>query len=487
MSARLARTADGWWAVTPAGLVRLGLPAVTTARLLADRAALEAAIQAAQAAAITAPQDAVPAESLHLLSPVTAPARVIAQMVNYRSHALDSGFDPDAVPLAFFRKASHSITGPTGDIIRPDGAGFLDYEVELGLVIGADLPVGTTVTEAGLARYVAALVAANDVSARQVQLTKTQFYEAKSYPTFTPLGPWLTLVDAADLSRLSSMRLTLLVNGQVRQDSTAADMIVGPARALTLLSRFQPMAPGDLLLTGTPGGTALKAPAQDRRDGRRAAAARHPVEAVLHAGGGQSPLPARRRRHHRDDRLARRGPRPRHPAHHRYREDAMITREIKILPRPASTYQLLLDAASAWPDGIATQWIPDPADYARCLSWTYAELAGTVTRIANALTALGVRRADAVTLSSVNTSMLYAATLAAQAAGIAAPVNPALSAERIAELIRRTGSRVLIAAGPELDPQLWRAAARGRPSGGHDRGPGAAARRRARRTAPPGR
>ena len=125
------------------------------------------------------------------------------------------------------------------------------------------------------------------------------------------------------------------------------------------------------------------------------------------------------------------------------------------LPLPTSTYQLLLDAAGAWPDGIATQWIPDPADHTRCLTWTYAQLAGTVTRIANALTALGVRRQDAVTLSSVNTSMLYAATLAAQAAGIAAPVNPALSGERIAELIRRTGSRVLVAAGPELDPQLW--------------------------------
>jgi 2-keto-4-pentenoate hydratase/2-oxohepta-3-ene-1,7-dioic acid hydratase in catechol pathway len=262
MSARLARTAGGWWAVTPAGLIRLDLTAATTARLLADRTALEAAVQAAQAAAFTAPRDAVPAESLQLLSPVTAPARVVAQMVNYRSHATDSGFDPDAVPPAFFRKASHSITGPTGDIIRPEGMGFLDYEAELGLVIGADLPVGTTVTEADLARYVAALVVADDVSARQVQLTKTQFYESKSYPTFTPVGPWLTLVDAADLARLSSLRLTLSVNGQVRQDSTAADMIVGPARALTLLSRFQPMSPGDLLLTGTPGGTALKAPAK---------------------------------------------------------------------------------------------------------------------------------------------------------------------------------------------------------------------------------
>ena len=260
MSARLARTADGWWAVTSAGLIRLGLAADATGQLLADRGALEAAIEAAQAAAITAPQDAVPAESLHLLSPVTAPARVIAQMVNYRSHAVDSGLDPDAVPPAFFRKASHSITGPTGDIIRPDGVGFLDYEVELGLVMGADLPVGTAVTEDALARYVAALVVANDVSARQIQLTKTQFYESKSYPTFTPVGPWLTLVDAADLARLDSLRLTLRVNGEVRQDSTTADMIVLPAQALTLLSRFQPMAPGDLLLTGTPGGTALKAP-----------------------------------------------------------------------------------------------------------------------------------------------------------------------------------------------------------------------------------
>ena len=262
MSANLARTADSWWLVTPAGLVRFGLPATTTGGLLAGRPALEQAIKDARAQAEAAPQEAVPAESLDLLSPVTAPARVVAQMVNYRSHALDSGMDPGKLPAAFFRKTSHSLTGPTGDIIRPEGAGFLDYEVELGLVIGTDMPVGTTVTDNNLPRYVAALVVANDVSARQIQLTKTQFYEAKSYPTFTPVGPWLTLVDAADLAKLDSLRLRLSVNGQVRQDSTAAEMIVTPPRALTLLSRFQPMAPGDLLLTGTPGGTALKAPSK---------------------------------------------------------------------------------------------------------------------------------------------------------------------------------------------------------------------------------
>jgi fatty-acyl-CoA synthase len=120
-----------------------------------------------------------------------------------------------------------------------------------------------------------------------------------------------------------------------------------------------------------------------------------------------------------------------------------------------STYELLRQAARTWPDAIATQWIPDPADHLRCLALKYADLAGAVTRIANGLAALGVRRADAVTLCGPNSSGLLAATLAAQAAGIAAPVNPALSAERIAGLIRRTRSQVLIAAGPEADPELW--------------------------------
>jgi fatty-acyl-CoA synthase len=133
-----------------------------------------------------------------------------------------------------------------------------------------------------------------------------------------------------------------------------------------------------------------------------------------------------------------------------------MTTTPQVLPLPESTYQLLLDAARAWPDGIATQWIPGPGAYTECLTWTYTDLAGTVTRIANGLASLGVRRPDAVTLCGPNTSQLFAATLAAQAAGIAAPVNPALSEERIAELIRRTGSRILVAAGPELNPPLWK-------------------------------
>jgi len=185
---------------------------------------------------------------------------VVAQMVNYRSHARESGFDPAAVQPTFFRKASGSVATPTSPIVRPSHVRLLDYEVELGLVIGASIEVGTTVTETDLPEVVAGLVLANDVSARDVQLTKGQFYESKSYPTFTPLGPRLTLLDAADFAELLDLRLQLSVNGVLRQDRTVADMICRPAQALTALARFQALDPGDVLLTGTPGGTALQAP-----------------------------------------------------------------------------------------------------------------------------------------------------------------------------------------------------------------------------------
>ncbi|MGW5430877.1 fumarylacetoacetate hydrolase family protein [Streptomyces sp. NPDC004059] len=257
MSIQVVRTTDGWWVESGTGrLHRVDTDADTTAGLLADRSAVQ---QAASHAAVD-PAAGVSVGETELLSPVTTPCRVVAQMVNYRSHAVDSGFDPDTVPPAFFRKASGSVSGPYQDIGRPQHVRFLDYEVELGLVMGADLPVGTEVTDATLAEYVAALVVADDVSARDLQLPKTQFYESKSYPSFTPLGPRLLLVDADDLARLPDLRLTLKVNGATRQDRTTTDMIVRPAHALSLLARFQNLQPGDVLLTGTPGGTALKSP-----------------------------------------------------------------------------------------------------------------------------------------------------------------------------------------------------------------------------------
>jgi len=252
MSISIYRTSDAWWAGTPDTAAKIDTVATTTAQLIADRAAVERAASNAETVAV---------DSLNLLSPVTAPCRVIAQMTNFASHVKDTGGDPNKVPLTFFRKASGSIAGPVDDIVKPKHVRLLDYEVEIGLVVGREIPVGTGVTADTLADYVCGLVLTNDVSARDVQLTKTQFYEAKSYPTFTPVGPALVLVDAGELSRFGDLQLTLRVNGELRQKSTVqTDMIYRPAESLTGLARFQRLSPGDLLLTGTPVGTALSAP-----------------------------------------------------------------------------------------------------------------------------------------------------------------------------------------------------------------------------------
>jgi 2-keto-4-pentenoate hydratase/2-oxohepta-3-ene-1,7-dioic acid hydratase in catechol pathway len=252
MTVSILRTADAWWVRTPTGAARVTTAAATTGQLLDDRTAIEAAARGS---------DTVPVDSLHLLSPVTAPCRVVAQMTNYASHVKDAGRDPATTPLAFFRKASGSISGPFDNVVKPDHVRLLDYEVEIGLVIGRDMPVGTTITEANLSDYIAGLVVTNDVSARDVQLTKTQFYEGKSYPTFTPVGPALVLLDADELKRFGDLRVRLKVNGEIRQDMLAeGDIIYPPVQALRALSRFQRLDAGDLVLTGTPVGTAISAP-----------------------------------------------------------------------------------------------------------------------------------------------------------------------------------------------------------------------------------
>ncbi|KAA1378605.1 fumarylacetoacetate hydrolase family protein [Aeromicrobium fastidiosum] len=251
MTLSVLRTDDAWWLQRADGAVRIDTTAATTRELLADRAAVEAARDGG---------DPVPVADLALVSPVTTPCRVVAQMTNFASHAKDANMDPKAVPLTFFRKASGSVVGPHDDIVRPAHVTLLDYEVEIGVVLGRELAVGTSVTAADLPELIAALVVTNDISARDVQLPKTQFYEGKSYPTFTPVGPALVILEPGELDRFADLRLQLWVNGELRQDQTADDIIYGPLEALQALSRFQHLEAGDLLLTGTPIGTALSAP-----------------------------------------------------------------------------------------------------------------------------------------------------------------------------------------------------------------------------------
>ena len=252
MSVDLVRTTEGWYVVHGGQAYAVKGDFASTAALITN--GLDAV-----RAATESPVGGTPAGDLTLLSPVTTPCRVLAQAVNYRGHADQAGVRHGAQPV-FFRKSSSSVSGPTADILWPAHARLLDYEVELGLVIGSPMAIGTTVTAADLPRYVAGLVVCNDVSARDIQLEKGQFYEGKSYPTFTPTGPRLVLLDRHEYAMLSRLRLRLWVNGRLRQDQTTADMLIQPAVALTMLARFQRLDPGDLLLTGTPAGTALRAP-----------------------------------------------------------------------------------------------------------------------------------------------------------------------------------------------------------------------------------
>src|SRR4029078_11443136 len=249
MTISILHTADAWWVQTATGAARIDTDATTTAELLADRSAIDAAAHNI---------GPVPVESLALLSPVTTPCRVVAQATNYASHVKDVGRDPAKTPLTFFRKASGSVCRPFGDIVKPEHVSLLDYEVEIGLVIGRELPVGTEVTEANLADFVVGLVLTNDISARDVQLTKQQFFESKSYPTFTPVGPSLVLVDAEELKSCGELRLGLSVTARVREDVVIeGDILSPPVQALQALSKFQKVDAGDILLTGTPVGTAL--------------------------------------------------------------------------------------------------------------------------------------------------------------------------------------------------------------------------------------
>lgn len=199
-------------------------------------------------------------DSLTLASPITKPCRIIAQSTNYAEHAMEVGMAGERRSNVFFRKSSASISGPRDPISRPRHVRLLDYEIELGLVIGAQIRGPISVKEENLADYIGALVLTNDVSARDVQVPEGQFYKGKSYRTFTPCGPVLLVPDRDELRRWPELRLELRVNGLTRQSAKASEMVYRPAETLSELSTFEDLDPGDLILTGTPGGVALAPP-----------------------------------------------------------------------------------------------------------------------------------------------------------------------------------------------------------------------------------
>lgn len=252
---RFQSNQDIFWGVlqgTRIGILKL--PCTTTQALLTDGVD---AVRSASRAVDTF----VDLNDVALLSPITAPAKVLCQGANYRQHMIDSGMNPDAKKFnMFFTKSTASITGPIGPIIKPAHVQLLDYEIELSLVLGRKTSGAIDITDKNLHDYVAGICIGNDVSARDVQIPQMQFHKGKSYRTFCPLGPVLCLLSADEMHYLDKLRLTLTVNGETRQSDTTANLVFKPAESLTEFSLIHDFEPGDVVMTGTPAGCALGLP-----------------------------------------------------------------------------------------------------------------------------------------------------------------------------------------------------------------------------------
>ncbi len=193
-------------------------------------------------------------EDIQLLSPVTRPSKIIALGLNYLAHAQEAGHSAPDEPI-IFAKAPSSIIGPDADIIYPDMVTRLDPEIELGVVIGRR---AKNVAEEEAFEYVAGYTIINDVTARDMQAMDLgrahPWFRSKSFDTFCPMGPHLVLKD--EIVDPHQLRLTLRVNGQVRQDCTTADCIFKIPQIVAFVSKHMTLEPGDVIATGTPDGIA---------------------------------------------------------------------------------------------------------------------------------------------------------------------------------------------------------------------------------------
>lgn len=203
----------------------------------------------------------IPRSEVRVLSPITRNQQFICLGANYRQHMIESGIDPDVKHYnMMFTKAPGSIVHATSTVIQPRCVRFLDYEIELGLVMKRDITCKTAVADENLSHFIAGVVIVNDYSARDIQIPEGQFYKGKSFRTFAPVGPHLCLLDPSEMHYLRDFQLTLTVNGEIRQSDMTANLVNGPAETLTELSGIHDLAVGDLISTGTPSGCALAVP-----------------------------------------------------------------------------------------------------------------------------------------------------------------------------------------------------------------------------------
>ncbi len=207
-------------------------------------------------ATIDSASDSMPLSGLQLLAPIPDPRRnILCLGLNYAEHAAESaatGATPADLPdyPVIFTKATTTANGPFDDIpLDPTVTGQLDWEVELGVVIGQ---AGANITLEQATKFVFGYMVVNDVSARDLQWRHKQFFKGKSLDGACPMGPWIVTAD--ELGDPHNLDISSRVNGVVKQDSNTAQMIFDVPSSIMHLSDGMTLLPGDIIATGTPSG-----------------------------------------------------------------------------------------------------------------------------------------------------------------------------------------------------------------------------------------
>jgi 2-keto-4-pentenoate hydratase/2-oxohepta-3-ene-1,7-dioic acid hydratase in catechol pathway len=183
--------------------------------------------------------------------PIDRPGKIVCVGLNYRDHAEEQGTELPTAPL-LFAKWPNALIGPGEPIVIPRASKQVDYEAELGVVIGERV---RGVSEENALDSVRGYICLNDVSARDLQFSDGQWTRGKSADTFCPVGP--KLVPAAELPDPQGLGIRCVLNGEVMQDSTTANMIFSVAEIIAYASATMTFEPGDLIATGTPAGVGV--------------------------------------------------------------------------------------------------------------------------------------------------------------------------------------------------------------------------------------
>ena len=182
--------------------------------------------------------------------PIERPGKIVCVGLNYRDHAAEQGVELPREPL-LFAKWPNALVGPGDPIVIPPEVEQCDYEAELGVVIGVRVK---RVSKENALEAVRGYLCANDVSARDLQFGDRQWTRGKSVDTFCPVGP---LVPRDEIPNPHDLRIRAIVSGEVRQNSTTANLVFGVDEVIAHASRTMTLEPGDLILTGTPAGVGI--------------------------------------------------------------------------------------------------------------------------------------------------------------------------------------------------------------------------------------